>query len=214
MVIPTAQGLFKARVVPGERVIAVQRHAAGHRTPPHRVPYRTLALGLKQLGVKHVFATAAVGSLRTDWQIGTLAVCTDMIDWSPRQVTHFDRTVYHQPMDQPFAGAGALAAACDQQGQEYQREAIYVNVDGPRYETAAEIAAMGKLSGDVVGMTAGSEAIACQELGLNYACLAIVTNLGTGLSSAAIDHSGVTDVMKSRGEQVLEILRAAVRQVS
>ncbi|HCM73268.1 MAG TPA: S-methyl-5'-thioadenosine phosphorylase, partial [Armatimonadetes bacterium] len=71
----------------GQRVIVVARHAAGHKTPPHGIGYRAMAEGLRLMGVRRCLATAAVGSLRVDWAPGTLAVVTDFIDATGRQVT-------------------------------------------------------------------------------------------------------------------------------
>src|SRR5436189_62411 len=66
-------------------------------------------------------------------------------------------------------------------GGEVVAQAVYVNVNGPRYETPAEIRMFVEAGGDVVGMTAGSEAIAMREAGVGYGCLAIITNLAAGL---------------------------------
>ncbi|MER3496125.1 MAG: 5'-methylthioadenosine phosphorylase, partial [Armatimonadota bacterium] len=67
----------------------------------------------------------------------------------------------------------------------------YLNLNGPRYETPAEVRLFGQWGADVVGMTAGSEAILMKEAGVPYACVAVVTNLGTGLSSTPLSHKEV-----------------------
>lgn len=59
-------------------------------------------------------------------------------------------------------------------------------MDGPRYETAAEIKAFGLLGGDVVGMTNVPEAIMARELGMCYASVAIITNYGAGMADNPI----------------------------
>lgn len=208
--VETRFGQLQGRVVlhEGVRVAAVQRHSAGHKTPPHKVNYRALGSGLKELGVKACLASAAVGSLHPEWEPGTFAVCTDFIDLTFRRVTLFDDTVVHTDFSVPFPAAPALREALT--GMEFQPEAVYLGGDGPRYETPAEIRMMQRLGADVVGMTASSEAIVMREAGVPYGCLAVVTNLAAGLTKSELHHGEVTDVMRAKGAEVLDaLLRAA-----
>ena len=48
------------------KVAFIPRHGKNHSIPPHRVNYRANVWALKQLGVKRIIASAAVGSLRED----------------------------------------------------------------------------------------------------------------------------------------------------
>lgn len=56
----------------------------------------------------------------------------------------------------------------------------YVCTEGPRLETAAEIAAYGWGGAAVVGMTLSPEVWLAAELGIPYASLCIITNMATG----------------------------------
>ena len=56
----------------------------------------------------------------------------------------------------------------------------YGATQGPRLETKAEIARMRRDGCDLVGMTGMPEAGLARELGLDYACLAIVANWAAG----------------------------------
>ena len=56
----------------------------------------------------------------------------------------------------------------------------YGATQGPRLETRAEIARMKRDGCDLVGMTGMPEAGLARELGLDYACLAIVANWAAG----------------------------------
>lgn len=208
--VTTERGVMRGRRVErdGLKLICLQRHAFGHKLPPHAVPYAAMALGLKQLGVEWCLSTAAVGSLRTDWPVGTLAACEGFVDVSGRNLTLHDRIVRHVDMGEVFAAASALASK-----PEIKTGAVYLNVNGPRYETHAEIRSYQKLA-DVVGMTAGSEATMMREAGIGYGCLAIVTNLAAGLAPEQLHHGEVTDVMKTKGEHVLTLLLRAAKILS
>jgi 5'-methylthioinosine phosphorylase len=61
----------------------------------------------------------------------------------------------------------------------------YGATQGPRLETNAEIARMRRDGCDLVGMTGMPEAGLARELGLEYACLAIVANWAAGCGDAA-----------------------------
>lgn len=196
----------------GRTLLLMQRHSGGHKVPPHKVNYRAMAVALQTVGARACFASAAVGSLRPDWKPGTLAICTDMIDLTYRRLTLFDDEVQHTDMSEPFPASSVLKAACESLDQEIEEKATYVGLDGPRYESPAEVRYLGQIGGDVVGMTATSEAIVFREAGVPYACLAVVTNLGTGLSSSQLHHGEVTDIMKNVGPTVLEILMKAAQK--
>ena len=58
---------------------------------------------------------------------------------------------------------------------------VYVETRGPRLETRAEIRWLATL-GDIIGMTAASEATLFQERDLRYAMLGIVDNFANGLT--------------------------------
>ena len=57
----------------GVRVVFLSRHGRGHRTNPTSINYRANIAAIRQLGVKRVLATNAVGSLRLDLPPGSLA---------------------------------------------------------------------------------------------------------------------------------------------
>lgn len=214
-VVPTSEGSLRGKLLDldGIKVFLIQRHSSGHKVPPHKVNYKAMALGLRQLGAKRCFATAAVGSLRPEWGPGTLGVCSDFIDLSSRNLTLFERTVEHRDFSHPMgekARRSLLDAALNFR-PDFQQGVNYVCLNGPRYESPAEIRYAQRLGGDVVGMTAASEAIVMGEAGIDYACLAIVTNLAAGISETKLDHREVVDEMGRSGEAAVKILLSAAR---
>lgn len=212
--IPTEVGMVRGRLIEfgGKSVLAVQRHSGGHKTPPHMVNYAAFALAAKNLGVKGVIATAAVGSLVPEWTPGTFVFCSDFLDGSCRQTTIFDRTVVHRDFTHPFDPGlrAALLSAADKLGEGVQAEGTYLTLNGPRYETPAEIKMVRGWGADLVGMTASTEAIVMREAEVPYACFAVVTNLAAGISETTLDHSEVLDVMEQRGSTVLKIIETAL----
>jgi 5'-methylthioadenosine phosphorylase len=72
-------------------------------------------------------------------------------------------------------------------GLELVPQGVYACMEGPRLETAAEIAMLGRLGGDVVGMTGVPEVTLARELGLCFAAVTVVVNWGAGLVTETID---------------------------
>jgi 5'-methylthioadenosine phosphorylase len=216
--IPTPFGLARGRLLTlqGINVLLVQRHGVGHRTPPHRINYRAMAWAVKSLGARACFATAATGGLREDWPNGTIAICTDFVDLTGRNLTLYDRDVVHTDFSYPFAESARLAllSSAEELGVEVHDGGIYINGNGPRYETPYEIQLYRRIGGEVVGMTAATEAILMGEAGVPYACLVVVTNQACGLTGAALSHEEVVEEMESSAEVALEILLGAAAKVA
>jgi 5'-methylthioadenosine phosphorylase len=201
--LPTPFGLFRCRIADhyGRRIALIERHGAGHKSPPHAVAYGALAWGARSLGVRACLSSAAVGSLRSDWDPGMLAACTGFIELTGRQATMFPNRPAHTAMNSAMSASRRLVEADPE-----LPEAVYVGMNGPRYESPAEIQMLRQLGGDVVGMTAATEAIAFAEAGVSYGCLALITNLGAGLSPLAPRHDEVAEAAEAWGDRAVEIL--------
>jgi 5'-methylthioadenosine phosphorylase len=215
--VPTSEGVLRGRYVEvdGVRLFLIGRHSAGHKVPPHKVNYRAMALGMKQLGVKACLATAAVGSLNPSWEAGTLVVCSDFLDFTGRNPTLFDREVVHRDFSAPFGvkSRAALLEAGKAEQCDLKDGGIYLCGNGPRYETAFEIDWYRKIGADLVGMTAASEAILMREAEVDYGCLAIVTNLAAGISPTPLSHEEVVEEMNRSGERAVKILLSAAKNL-
>lgn len=215
--VPTPFGPSRGRLLEqnGLSILILQRHGVGHRFPPHRINYRAMAWAVAKLGARACFATAATGGLRDDWPNGTMAVCHDFVDLTARNLTLFDDGVVHTDFSNPFGdlARNALLEAARTEGIAVMERCVYINGNGPRYETPHEIQLYRKI-GDVVGMTAATEAILMGEAGVSYACLAVVTNQACGLAGAALSHVEVVEEMERTGESAVRILLSAAQAVA
>lgn len=205
--VPTSAGTVKmiAFEIAGKPVLLASRHGAGHKVPPHKVQYAATALAFKQLRCARVIATAAVGSLRTEWPTGTLVVPDGLIDVSCRNITLFDDVVVHRDMSHPFSPALRVAILESAPPIAIHDGGTYINGNGPRYETPQEIEAMRRMGGDLVGMTAGTEAIVMREAGLEYGLICAVTNLAAGLTPNELGHGEVVDAMRQSMEKIADV---------
>lgn len=204
----------------GDRdVIFVPRHGPTHSTPPAQINYRAQIAALRKMGVEAVIGVCAVGSLRTDLAAGALAVLGDFIDLTKRrQDTFFDasgESVVHTDFSQPYCPviSEVLVNACSLVGASCESGAVYVGVEGPRYETPAEIRLYASWGGDVIGMTNLPEAVLAREAGLCYGAIAVVTNLAAGLSPTPLNHDEVRSVVAAASDTLKRILLQAVASV-
>lgn len=197
----------------GEPALLLPRHSKGHKTPPHRIPHARHVRLLKEQGVQAVLATAAVGSLRTDWGAGTIVILSDFLDFTREVNTLYHDEVVHTDFTTPFSPMlrDALIQASQRLRIPVQPEGVYVCASGPRYETPAEIRMFRMLGGDVIGMTVVPEAILCREAGIHYAGVSIVTNLGAGLSEHPLTHDEVTQVMQQATETIAQLFTHTLR---
>lgn len=187
-------------------IYVVARHGPGHRIPPHKVPYKAIAAGLIALGVDKCLSSGAVGSLDPTLGPGALVAVSDFIDFSGRNVTMFEQGVHHTDFS-PGVSPGILQSL---QAAGAERSAVYACMNGPRYETPAEIRMLRTLGADVVGMTVATEAVVMREMGIEYGCLAIVSNYAAGISETELSHEEVvTEVNKAAARAVQVLLKAA-----
>jgi 5'-methylthioinosine phosphorylase len=151
--------------VGARRLAFLARHGEGHTIAPHRVNYRANIHALHQLGARRVVGVNAVGGIRGDMGPRVIAVPHQIIDYTHgryasfcdvegAKVEHIDFTEpYTESLRQALIGA---AVAC---GIAVVRDGVYGATQGPRLET---------------------EAVLARELGIEYACLALVANWAAG----------------------------------
>jgi 5'-methylthioadenosine phosphorylase len=87
----------------GLPVFVLARHGPGHLLNPSQVPYRANVFAMKKLGVTHIIASGAVGSLRDEFRPRDLAIPDQIIDkTSKRAGTFYDHAAVHVEFAEPF----------------------------------------------------------------------------------------------------------------
>lgn len=208
--------------VGGRRVAFVPRHGRDHRYPPHALPYRANLWALRALGVRHVLAPSAVGSLRPEMGPGTVVVPDQLLDrtWG-RPHTYFDGRVpgsdagpdtgtppgpvVHVGFADPYCprGRAAVLQAARARDEDAVDGGTLVVVPGPRFSTRAESRWHAAAGGSVVGMTGMPEASLARELALCYTCIALVTDLDAGVEAGeGVSHAEVLEVFARNVERL------------
>ncbi len=170
----------------GARVAFLARHGEGHSIPPHRVNYRANLAALKDLGATRVLALNTVGGITERFGPRVLACPDQLIDYTWGRVSTIcdepGTEVLHVDFGDPYTPVlrARILAAARAAAVEVVDGGCYGATQGPRLETKAEIARMRRDGCDLVGMTGMPEAGLAREMGLDYACLAIVANWAAG----------------------------------
>ncbi len=194
----------------GEDIVFLARHGKDHSLPPHLINYRVNIMALKEMGVHYIYATAAVGSCNENYAPGDIVIINDFLDFTKiRPVTFFEggeEPVRHVDMSDPYCKnlREKFIVNAKDQGLDIKGNAVYVCVEGPRFESAGEIKMYRSLGGDVVGMTSIPEVVLAKELGMCYSTIAIITNWCTGIKGEIQLHD-IQGAMDKNREKISQI---------
>ncbi|WHZ17989.1 MAG: 5'-methylthioadenosine phosphorylase [Rhodanobacteraceae bacterium] len=170
----------------GRRVAFLARHGEAHTLAPHRINYRANLAALHALGVRRIVGVNAVGGIRDDLGPRVLAIPDQLIDYTWGRASSFcdadGEPVLHVEFGEPYTAElrRALLDAARRAGVTVVDGGCYGATQGPRLETRAEIARLRRDGCDLVGMTGMPEAVLARELGIDYACIAVVANWAAG----------------------------------
>ncbi len=172
----------------GTKVVQMTRGSKG--LAAHAINHRANISAMIKLGVTDIIATAMVGALHSSIPIGSLFLLDQFLDFTKhtQRVYYEDEKFRDFDFTEPFCSRlrSVLVQIAKDRGIEVIPHACYIGVDGPRFETKAEIQMFAQLGGTVIGMTVVPECIMARQAGLCYEVMAGVVNAGAGLSSKLV----------------------------
>jgi 5'-methylthioadenosine phosphorylase len=166
----------------GKNVAYISRHGLGHVIPPHEVNYRANLWAFKELGVKYIISTSAVGSLKKEHPKKKFIMVDEYIDRTKKRIDTFyeggqichigQADPYCSYLNDLFFNNGE-----DIEGLNIQNGGTYVCIEGPRFSTRSESKIYRQWDGDIIGMTTYPEVVLSAEKEICYCCIAMVTDL-------------------------------------
>ena len=212
--VETRYGKTSGDLVEGEleggHVLFLSRHGAEHSVPAHRVNYRANVRALADAGASRILAVCTVGAIDPTIDVGSIVLPDQLIDYTwGREHTfqegeggasHVDFT---WPYDPCFRSG--VARAMDGLAIPFTDGGTYGAVQGPRFETAAEIQRMSRDGCTLVGMTGMPEASLAREAGIPYVAICPVGNLAAGLADHELEFGEVIRAAEPRIRTIRDI---------
>ena len=165
-------------------IAILQRHGPGHLLSPSKVPYRANIFALKSLGVTHILASGATGSLQEEIRPGDLVIVDQLIDKTTKRAnTFYENAATHTELADPFCPVMRdwLITATSRIAQQLpdcrvHQKGTYIVMEGPAFSTKAESHMHRQWGGDLIGMTAMPEAKLAREAEIAYALIGLPTD--------------------------------------
>lgn len=206
------------------RIGAISRHGKGHRMLPHHVPYLANFAALKELGARAVLATTAVGALSAETPLGEPILFDDLYFPENRLPGGEPCTIFTEPgepgrghliQSEPYSPhlRRKMRLAAEELGTGTTTGGTYGHVNGPRFNTEAELRTMRAAGVVAVSQTCGPETVLAGELGMPYCLAGFPVNYTPGAGSE--EPEGEMDHLFSLAKEVLPplILRSVERLV-
>jgi 5'-methylthioadenosine phosphorylase len=197
--------------IAGKRVAFMPRHGRDHALPPHKINYRANVWAFKSLGISHVIAPCAAGSLQKHIEPGHFVICDQFVDrTSGRADTFFDGpiTTHVSPAD-PYTEelrklAIQAARECDIPVHE---TGTVVVIQGPRFSTRSESKWFRDQGWEVINMTQYPEVHLVRELEMGVVNISLITDYDTGVEGIGpVSHESVIEVFNSNNAKLRSLL--------
>ncbi|MEA2391748.1 MAG: 5-methylthioadenosine phosphorylase [Solirubrobacteraceae bacterium] len=193
----------------GTDVLHVSRHGEGHARLSNHVTFRANVWALRELGATSVISCTACGAVDPTVELGSLVVFDDLHFVANRLpdgslCTFFaeagDRQRGHWIYDSPFSAEvrAAIVAGARQAAHPVRDGGCYGHVDGPRFNTRAEIRGLEACGVTAVSQTGGPETVLCGELELPFALVGFATDYANGVKPG--DPTPVQELIRLMGE--------------
>jgi 5'-methylthioadenosine phosphorylase len=208
----------------GAEVLHISRHREGHRLVSHQVTHQANIAALRDHGADAILAVTVCGAVDPDLPLGTLVVFDDLHFLANRLpdgsicTLHTEpgrpgrgHWIYEQPFSQPLRKA--LLEAARDAGLTVRDGGCYGHVDGPRFNTKAEIRMLAACGVTAVSQTAGPETVLAGEAEIPFALLGYATDYANGVQDEATPVAELIRLIGASPKAFAATLAAAVPRV-
>jgi len=92
-------------------------------------------------------------------------------------------------------------------------EGVYAGLNGPQYETPAEIRMLRTLGADLVGMSTVHETVAARAAGAQVLAVSLVTNLAAGMTGQPLSHDEVLEAGRQSATLMGSLLAGVISRL-
>ena len=192
----------------------LSRHGeTGYDLAASFINYRANVYALRALGVRAIVSWSETRAINHNFKIGEYVLVDDLIDETHgRRSTFFEHQglgrVRQWPLFCPSLRQ-ALATTFAEESADCSHRAVYVCVEGPRQETAAEARKYESYGGELIGQTLAPEVFLAKELQMCYASVCYVASFAENGSNYRPFEAGrvlAEDVERARAAHAVEQL--------
>ena len=180
----------------GADLLHVSRHGEGHERLSNHVTHQANIAALRDGGADAILAVTVCGAVDPDLPLGTLVVFDDLHFLANRLADGSICTLHTEPgrpgrghwiYEGPFSPPlrEALLAGARDAGLTVRDGGCYGHVDGPRFNTKAEIRMLASCGVTAVSQTAGPETVLAGEAEIPFALLGYATDYANGVQDVA-----------------------------
>ncbi len=167
---------------------------------------------MAELGVEVLIITNASGAVNETFSPGQIVALSDHInlmgDNPLRGTTQF------QDMTEAYSGElKALAFEVAEGLGIHLKEGVYLVLNGPSYETPAEVRMARNLGADLVGMSTIPEVIMANSLGIKVLGLSLATNMAAGILGTPLSHEEVIETSNKAAEEFKALVKGIVKRL-
>jgi len=219
------EALVSRGTVAGVDVAHVSRHGAGHVRLSNHVTHRANIGALAEIGVDAVVAVTVCGAVEPGIALGSL-ICFDDVHFPSNRLpdgslcTFFaepgDRQRGHWIYEDPYAPAlrAPLLDAAERAGLPVRDGGCYGHVDGPRFNTKAEIRGLVAAGVTAVSQTAGPETVLAGEAELPFALVGYATDYANGVQAEATPVERLLELIAASTDTFARLLGEALPRIA
>jgi 5'-methylthioadenosine phosphorylase len=205
----------------GVEVVHVSRHGEGHVRLSNHVTHKANVAALKEAGCSAVVAVTVCGAVDPGVELGSLIVFDDLHFVANRLADGTLCTFHDLPGDErrahwiyedPYSPVvrQALLEGAREAGVAVRDGGCYGHVDGPRFNTKAEIRGLAACGVTAVSQTAGPETVLCGEAELPFGLAGYATDYANGVQDEATPVETLLELIAASRQTFAAVLTAAV----
>jgi purine-nucleoside phosphorylase len=172
-----------------------------------------------RMGIKAMIVTNAAGGINRNYSQGCLVTIRDHVNLQAVNPLS-------GPNDEHFGlRFPDMTQAYDREFQRFVTEesrklglsihnGVYLAVQGPSYETPAEIYSFRTIGADLVGMSTVPEVIAARHSSIRVLGISCVTNMAAGTTDAPLNQEEVLEIAARIKPQFIGLLSAVIPRIS